>query len=332
MSNERPPEALELDLERVRGFIAETAKLYGALNVRILMARGWQEADAKDIVQHAFRTMMKPEGKSYPDSLATLLLETGYDPEHKRARGLVRLAVSRSAMDAIRRKADGPFSTAASDSSEVDELTDMTAPSDEEGGEALRHISEQNKQRLVRQIHFWFDSVCHRFDYAQHWKVYVHEIVEGKTRGEIAQKLDIAPKTVSNKALEGRLLRGVLGRLLMALDRTASDNEPSSTQKVQSMRLSIETLLLDEDTLMTVQMKELFRGLLSGEFSVEFGRNNRPNVKQAQVNKGQASSAVVGTPPPENVSRATLALASMVLGVILHVTKNYTGASAHGNE
>lgn len=98
------------------------------------------------------------------------------------------------------------------------------------------------------------------------------------------------------------------------------------------MRLSIEDLLLDQDNLMSSQMKHLFRGLLNGGFSADFRRNNRPSIRHAQVDLGEAFSEAAQPQSQEAVSRATLALASMVLGGILHVTKHYKGTSAHGDE
>ncbi|MCE8519341.1 hypothetical protein KBY31_21705 [Ruegeria pomeroyi] len=337
MNKEGLPEIPQLDAERVRSFISECARLYGAMNIRILKARGWQEADAKDIVQHAFRTMMKRDGEAYPESFATLLYETDFDPEHKRSRGFVRQVVTRSAIDAIRRKPDGPFSTGTNDKGDDDRSSGSDNVIGDDGGEALRNLSEQEKQFLARQMHFWFKSVCDRFGYDQHWGVYNHMIVgetnhEGvtatKAREETAALLNMEPKTVSNKATEGRLLRRVLGRLLMSLNEVPADGEPNNAAKARAMKAAVESLLLEGDELLTEQMKAVIVGLQSGEFSAGFGRNNRVSVKELRTEAPKAT----GSTSQQKIPRATLALAGMVLGTILHVTKHYTGASTHGEE
>lgn len=337
MNKEGPPEIPHLDAERVRGFISECARLYGAMNIRILKARGWQEADAKDIVQHAFRTIMKRDGEAYPESFAALLKETDYDPEHKRSRGFLRQVVTRSAIDAIRRKPDGPFSTGTADKGDDGRPSEADTVIGDDGSEALRSLSEQEKQVLTRQMHFWFRSVCDRFEYDQHWDVYNHMIVgetnrEGvtttKTREETATLLKMEPKTVSNKATEGRLLRRVLGRLLMSLNEVSAAEEPNNAAKARAMKAAVESLLLEGDELLTEQMKAVIVGLQSGEFSADFGRNNRVSVKDLRTQAPKAT----GSTTQQKIPRATLALAGMVLGTILHVTKHYTGASAHGDE
>lgn len=337
MNNEAPPELPQLDATRVRGFISECARLYGATNIRILKARGWQEADAKDIVQHAFRTMMKRDTKAYPASFAALVQDTDYDPEHKRSRGYVRQAVTRSAIDAIRRKPDGPFSTGTSDKGDDDRPSESDTVIGDDGGEALRNLSEQEKQVLARQMHFWFKSVCDRFGYDQHWSVYTHMIVgetnhEGvastKTRAETARLVNMELKTVSNKVTEGRLLRRVLGRLILSLNEVSAIEEPSDSAKARAMKAARDSLLLEGEELLTEQMKAVIVGLQRGEFSAEFGRNNRVSVKDLRTEAPQAT----GSPSQQKIPRPTLALAGMVLGTILHVTKHYTGASAHGDE
>ncbi|MGM0743537.1 MAG: hypothetical protein ACQEVT_18425 [Pseudomonadota bacterium] len=326
-----------MDTQRVRGFISECARLYGAMNIRILKARGWQEADAKDIVQHAFRTMMKRDGDVYPESFAALLYETDYDPEHKRSRGFIRQVVTRSAIDAVRRKPDGPFSTVTADKGDDGRPSESDTVIGDDGAEALRNLSEQEKQVLARQMHFWFKSVCDRFGYDQHWGVYNHMIVgetndEGvtatKSREETATLLNMEPKTVSNKATEGRLLRRVLGRLLMSLNETTAAGEPSNAAKARAMKTAVESLLLEGDELLTEQMKAVIVGLQSGEFSADFGRNNRVSVKELRTEASQSA----GSTSQQKIPRATLALAGMVLGTILHVTKHYTGATAHGDD
>ena len=337
MNKEGPPKIPQLDAERVRGFISECARLYGAMNIRILKARGWQEADAKDIVQHAFRTMMKRDGEAYPESFATLLKETDYDPEHKRSRGFVRQVVTRSAIDAIRRKPDGPFSTGTADNGDDGRSSEADTVIGDDGAEALRSLSDQEKQFVYRQIHFWFKSVCNKFAYDQHWRVYAH-MMEGeinpdaikatKTREETATLLNMEPKTVSNKATEGRLLLRVIGRLLISLNEVAHTKERSDAAKTRAMNAAVASLLLEGDELLTEQMKAVIVGLRRGEFSADFGQNNRISVKDLRTEAPQET----GSTSQPKVPRATLALAGMVLGTILHVTKQYTGASAHGDE
>lgn len=321
----------------MRGFISDCARLYGVLNIRILKARGWQEADAKDIVQHAFRTMMKRDGEAYPDSFAALLEETDYDPEHKRSRGFVRQVVTRSAIDAIRRKPDGPFAAGAAEKGDDNQRSEVDSVIGDDGGEALQKLSEQEKQVLSRQMHFWFKSVCDRFGYDQHWGVYNHMIMgkiihvggtTTKTREETATLLKMESKTISNKATEGRLLLRVLGRLLTSLNEAVAAGDPSSATKARAMKAAVESILLEGDGLLTEQMKAVIVGLQRGEFSADFGKNNRVTMKDLRTETPQAA----GSTSQQKIPRATLALAGMVLGTILHVTKHYTGASAHGDE
>lgn len=328
MNSEKPPETPQLSPERVRGFISECARLYVAINIRTLRARGWQEADAKDIVQHAFRKMMKPAGKEYPKGFVNLLQETGYDPEHKRARGFVRHAITWSAIEEIRRKRDWLRGETSSEPDDDDEPGNTSSIIDDDGGEALRSLSKQEKQFLAQQMHFWFKSVCDRFGYKEHWDVYDHFIAKEKSREEVAALLKMEPKTVSNKATEGRLLRRVLGRLLMPLNEVSAAGDPSSAGKERAMKHAVESLLLEEDALLTERMKAVISGLRTREFSADFGQNNRVSVKELR----SEPSETTGSTSHQKIPRATLALAGMVLGLILHVTKYYTGASTHADE
>jgi len=363
MNIEKPTEIPQLDSERVRGFISECARLYGPTRVRILKARGWQEADAWDIVQHAFMGMIKKDGEAYPDSFVKTVIETDYDPQHYRSRGFVIAVIRYNEISAHRKKGafrfskdepndaiENPPSPATMNTHDAEDSRRSVTAAEErylakhnlywletfflthDRDDIVLNLSKRAEERLIKEIGYWFEVACRRFEYSQHWQVYILDMVEGKPRDDIAAEMNIAVKTVSNKAYECRLLCGGLGRLLMALERVSRTKEPTNAEKFQAMLQCVKTLLVLQDELLADQLKVVFIELFRGELNAEIGKNNRYSLKYGDMSQDEALRDSEPDRTHARVSRATLILAGMVLNLILHVTCHYNGAHAHGDE
>lgn len=303
----------EVDRDRARTFIEGCYRRYAIRFARIMRARGWQEADAKDIVHEAFKSIIRGDDKDLAASFARMITEIDYDPSHLRAREWLHSVVKLREIDFLRRKPDNPSETLPDDASEEEGHTyPMELRIEPLAEQGLLETQDAERRRLLfRRIEIWLKLGCRRFRYDGQWQVYRGKVVDELSNADLAQKVGLSEKRVANLYTEVCTIHRAIGRLLLAFDDLPRAPTPDERMK----------------RLQDLMQRELERGDF---FGAPLLKQTCEDYRDGKIFARIASDHSIRLQNPNSTDeRRTV---GRLLSLLQFVTLHYEGADAHDQE